>query len=72
MICCVVDELFFDSIMVDMSYYEMDENLVKIRELVKYCYDWGIVIEVELGRIEGGEDGIVDIVDLEGVLIMEE
>jgi fructose-bisphosphate aldolase class II len=66
------DELPFDSIMVDMSHYEMDENLAKTRELVKYCHDRGIATEAEPGRIEGGEDGIADTADLEGALTTEE
>ncbi|KAL2207971.1 fructose-bisphosphate aldolase [Sarocladium strictum] len=66
------DELPFDSIMVDMSHYEMDENLTKTKTLVKYCHDRGISTEAEPGRIEGGEDGIADTADLEGALTTEE
>lgn len=66
------DELPFDSIMVDMGHYEMDENLAKTRELVKYCHERGIATEAEPGRIEGGEDGIADTADLEGALTTEE
>lgn len=58
----------FDSIMVDMSHYEMDENLRKTRELVAFCNEHKITTEAEPGRIEGGEDGIADTVDLEGAL----
>lgn len=58
----------FDSIMVDMSHYEKAENLSLTRELVEYCNARGIATEAEPGRIEGGEDGIADTVDLEGVL----
>ncbi|GLI74361.1 hypothetical protein PoHVEF18_002598 [Penicillium ochrochloron] len=58
----------FDSIMVDMSHYEKAENLSLTRELVEYCHARGIATEAEPGRIEGGEDGIADTVDLEGVL----
>lgn len=58
----------FDSIMVDMSHYEMDENLSKTRELVEFCNKHGITTEAEPGRIEGGEDGIADTADLEGAL----
>lgn len=62
----------FDSIMVDMSHYEMDENLAKTRELVKFCNEHKITTEAEPGRIEGGEDGIADTVDLEGALTTAE
>ncbi|KAL2287898.1 hypothetical protein FJTKL_04685 [Diaporthe vaccinii] len=62
----------FDSIMVDMSHYEMDENLQKTRELVAFCNQHKITTEAEPGRIEGGEDGIADTADLEGALTTPE
>lgn len=58
----------FDSIMVDMSHYEMEENLGKTKELVAFCNRHNITTEAEPGRIEGGEDGIADTADLEGTL----
>ncbi|KAJ5083173.1 hypothetical protein N7456_012600 [Penicillium angulare] len=64
----VADNLPFDSIMVDMSHYEKEENLEKTRILREYCHARGIVVEAETGRIEGGEDGIMDTGDLEGIL----
>lgn len=60
------DTLPFDSIMVDMSHYEKEENLAKTKELVKYCHERGIAAEAEPGRIEGGEDGVMDTEGLEG------
>jgi fructose/tagatose bisphosphate aldolase len=51
------DTLPFDSIMVDMSHYEKDENLAKTKELVAYCHARGITAEAESGRIDGAEDG---------------
>ena len=62
----------FDSIMVDMSHYEKEENLTKTRELVAYCHERGIATEAEPGRIEGGEDGVADTADLEGMLTTPE
>lgn len=62
----------FDSIMVDMSHYEKEENLSLTRELVAYCHERGIATEAEPGRIEGGEDGVADTVDLEGLLTTPE
>lgn len=62
----------FDSIMCDMSHYEKEENLRLTRELVGYCRERGIVVEAEPGRIEGGEDGVPETVDLEGVLTTPE
>lgn len=61
-------ELPFDSIMVDMSHYEKSENLEKTKELVSLCNKYFKATEAEPGRIEGGEDGISDTADLEGVL----
>lgn len=66
------DTLPFDSIMVDMSHHEKQENLAKTKELVAYCHERGIATEAEPGRIEGGEDGVADTVDLEGVLTTPE
>ncbi|PPJ55832.1 hypothetical protein CBER1_01614 [Cercospora berteroae] len=68
MVRYAADELPFDSIMVDMSHYEKEENLAKTKELVSYCHERGISTEAEPGRIEGGEDGIADTADLSGVL----
>lgn len=62
----------FDSIMVDMSHYEWEENLRLTRELTAYCHERGVATEAEPGRIEGGEDGLKDTADLEGVLTTEE
>ncbi len=62
----------FDSIMVDMSHYEKDKNLRLTRELTEYCHARGIATEAEPGRIEGGEDGVADTADLEGMLTTAE
>ncbi|OJJ84413.1 class II fructose-bisphosphate aldolase [Aspergillus glaucus CBS 516.65] len=53
-------DLPFDSIMVDMSHYEKEVNLKKTRELVQYCNERQKATEAEPGRIEGGEDGVMD------------
>lgn len=62
----------FDSIMVDMSHHEKEENLRLTKELVAYCHERGIATEAEPGRIEGGEDGIADTADLQGLLTTPE
>lgn len=59
------DELPFDSIMVDMSHHEKEENLEKTARWVKYCHNRHIATEAEPGRIEGGEDGVMDTAGLE-------
>jgi fructose-bisphosphate aldolase class II len=62
----------FDSIMVDMSHYEKEENLARTKESVALCHAQGIATEAEPGRIEGGEDGVKDTAELEGLLTTEE
>ena len=59
------DELPFDSIMVDMSRFEKEENLAKTARWVRYCHERKIATEAEPGRIEGGEDGVTDTEGLE-------
>jgi fructose-bisphosphate aldolase class II len=66
MIRKAADTLPFDSMMIDMSHYEKETNLAKTKELVRYCHDRGIATEAEPGRIEGGEDGVMDTEGLEG------
>ncbi|TID19689.1 fructose-bisphosphate aldolase [Venturia nashicola] len=66
------DNLPFDSIMVDMSHHEREDNLRRTKELVEYCHARGITTEAEPGRIEGGEDGIKDTAELEGVKTTKE
>ena len=62
----------FDSIMVDMSHYDKEENLAKTKELVAYCHSKGISTEAEPGRINGGEAGVQDTGDMEGILTTPE
>jgi fructose-bisphosphate aldolase class II len=62
----------FDSIMVDMSHYEKEENLEKTKRLTKILQEKGIAVEAECGRINGGEDGVKDTGDLEGLLTSPE
>jgi len=62
----------FDSIMVDMSHFEKEENLEKTERITKYLHSKGIATEAEPGRINGGEDGVKDTGDLEGLLTTKE
>ena len=64
----IAAHLPFDSIMVDMSHYEHEENLRKTHELADLCHEHGITVEAESGRINGGEDGIADTGELEGTV----
>jgi len=72
MIRHAAEALPFDSIMVDMSHQEQTENLAKTKELVALCHKPGIAVEAEPGRIEGGEDGIANTADLEGIMTTKE
>lgn len=58
--------------MVDMSHHERAENLALTKELVTYLAEKGIISEAEPGRINGGEDGVSDTLDLEGILTTPE
>lgn len=60
MIRFAAETLPFDSIMVDMSHFERGENLRRTEELVRFCHERGVAAEAEPGRIEGGEDGVLD------------
>ncbi|KAK9362932.1 ketose-bisphosphate aldolase [Lipomyces starkeyi] len=57
-------ELPFDSIMVDASSHDPEENIRFVRHIVELAKERGITIEAEMGRIVGGEDG-VPTVDME-------
>lgn len=59
-------ECAFDSIMVDGSMFDEEENIKYVKSVVDKARARGITIEAELGRMEGGEDG-VPTDDLEGV-----
>lgn len=57
----------FDSIMVDASTSEPEENIRTCKAYVQRAAAKGISIEAEMGRIEGGEDGLPN-VDMETLL----
>lgn len=60
-----------DSIMIDCSHAETDEENIEIaKPFVKRAIDLGMAVEVELGRLSGGEAG-VRIID-EGMLTKPE
>ncbi|KAE8422343.1 ketose-bisphosphate aldolase [Aspergillus pseudocaelatus] len=51
----------FDSIMIDGSTMEEAENVAICAQYIKRAHELGISIEVEMGRIEGGEDGLPNV-----------
>lgn len=60
-------DLPFDSMMVDASLHDMEENIAECRRIVKIANARGISVEAEIGRIEGGEDGLPT-VELEAIM----
>ncbi|OKP11814.1 hypothetical protein PENSUB_2680 [Penicillium subrubescens] len=58
--------------MVDMSHYDKEVNLSKTCELVQYCNERQKVTEAEPGRIEGGEDEVMDTAGLEACMTTAE
>jgi fructose-bisphosphate aldolase class II len=61
----------FDSIMVDASTLQPEENIAMCKKIVDVANSRGIAIEAEMGRIEGGEDGLPK-VDMETILTTPE
>lgn len=71
---CIDDEdvemalgLPFDSIMIDASTLQESENIAYCKSIVQRAEKIGMTIEAEMGRIEGGEDGLPH-VDMETIL----
>ena len=57
----------FDSIMMDASTLDPEQNVSFVKRIVDVANSRGIAIEAELGRIEGKEDGLPH-VDREAIL----
>lgn len=49
----------FSSIMFDGSHYDIDENIEKTKEVVRFCHEAGKSVEAEVGAIGGEEDGVI-------------
>ncbi|TDZ40674.1 putative fructose-bisphosphate aldolase [Colletotrichum trifolii] len=49
----IAGTLPFDSIMVDMSHHDHEDNLARTKLLTRVCHDHGIAVEAESGRING-------------------
>ena len=48
----------FTSVMIDASKHPLSENIRITKEVVNYAHDHGVVVEAELGRLEGVEDDV--------------
>lgn len=49
----------FTSVMIDGSSRSFEENIAVTKKVVEYAHDHGVVVEGELGRLEGVEDDVV-------------
>ena len=54
---CVDDG--FTSVMIDASSKPFEENIELTKQVVAYAHDHGVVVEAELGTLEGIEDEVV-------------
>ena len=52
-------EAGFSSVMFDGSHCDIDENIQKTKDIVKYANERGISVEAEVGSIGGDEDGVL-------------
>ena len=48
----------FTSVMIDGSHHAYEDNVELTRQVVEYAHDHGVVVEGELGRLEGVEDDV--------------
>ncbi len=48
----------FTSVMIDASHYSLKENIEITKKVVEYAHDHGVVVEAELGKLEGVEDEV--------------
>ncbi len=48
----------FTSVMIDGSHHAYEDNAALTRQVVEYAHDHGVVVEGELGRLEGVEDDV--------------
>lgn len=55
-ICKKAIDLGFDSVMIDASAHELEENIAITKQVVEYAHQFGVQVEGELGRLLGTED----------------
>jgi fructose-bisphosphate aldolase class II len=48
----------FSSVMIDGSHHNFKENMALTKQVVDYAHDRGVVVEGEIGRLEGIEDDV--------------
>ncbi|MCW2256622.1 tagatose 1,6-diphosphate aldolase GatY/KbaY [Providencia alcalifaciens] len=47
------------SVMIDGSHFAFEQNIEAVRRVVKYCQNYDVSVEAELGRLGGQEDDLV-------------
>ncbi|MBN2087406.1 class II fructose-1,6-bisphosphate aldolase [Candidatus Peregrinibacteria bacterium] len=57
-ICKQCVDMGFTSVMIDGSHYDFEENIRVTKEVVDYAHSKGVVVEAELGKLEGVEDEV--------------
>lgn len=62
--CLEAIEAGFSSIMFDGSHLRFEDNVAKVKELLKLTQNKGISLEAEVGSIGGEEDGVVGMGEL--------
>lgn len=48
----------FTSVMIDGSHHDFEENIRLTKQVVDYAHAHGVVVEAELGKLEGVEDDV--------------
>jgi fructose-bisphosphate aldolase class II len=48
----------FTSVMIDGSHFSFEENIAQTKKVVEYAHARGVVVEAELGKLEGVEDEV--------------
>lgn len=48
----------FTSVMIDGSHHDFEENIKLTKQVVEYAHAHGVVVEAELGKLEGVEDDV--------------
>jgi fructose-1,6-bisphosphate aldolase, class II, various bacterial and amitochondriate protist len=48
----------FTSVMIDGSHFPFAENIAQTKKVVEYAHSRGVVVEAELGKLEGVEDEV--------------
>ncbi|MEQ4621855.1 tagatose bisphosphate family class II aldolase [Providencia vermicola] len=47
------------SVMIDGSHFAFEQNIETVKKVVKYCQNYDVSVEAELGRLGGQEDDLV-------------